>query len=92
MVVYGDTVFNETMIFRIKPKGYFKSLDYEFEMEKDTKVMPKRLSMSILPNSGLMELKCLEENKVYARLFKDNQLSAKTILSIGDGKDDSEEL
>ena len=92
MVVDGETVFNETMKFRIRPKGYFKSLEYEFEMEKDTKVMPKRLSMNILPNSGLMELKCLEENKVYARLFKDNQLSAKTILSIGDDKDDSEDL
>jgi hypothetical protein len=83
MVVDGETTFNGTMIFRITPKGYFKSRDYVFETEKDTGVIPQKMTMSLCPSSGLMELKCLESKKVYARLFKDNQMSAKTVLKIG---------
>ena len=84
MVVDGDTMFNETMKFRITPKGYFKSNSYEFVTEKDTKTMPKKMTMELCPYYGLMELKCLNSKKIYARLFKDNQMSAKTILKVGD--------
>ena len=84
MVVDGDTMFNETMKFRITPKGYFKSNSYEFVTEKDTKTMPKKMTMELCPYDGLMELKCLNSKKIYARLFKDNQMSAKTILKVGD--------
>lgn len=84
MVVDGDTLFNETMKFRITPKGYFKSNSYEFFTEKDTKLMPKNMTMELCPYDGLMELKCLNSKKIYARLFKDNQMSAKTILKVGD--------
>lgn len=84
MVVDGDTLFNETMKFRITPKGYFKSNSYEFVMEKDTKLMPKKMTMELCPYDGMMELKCLNSKKIYASLFKDNQMSAKTILKVGD--------
>lgn len=80
MVVDGDTVFNGTMNFRITPKGYFKSDSYEFVTEKNTDVMPQKMTMEICTYDGSMELKCLNDKKVYARLFKDNQMSAKTIL------------
>jgi hypothetical protein len=82
MVVDGETLFNGTMIFRITPKGYFRSDNFVFETEKDTSVMPKKMTMVLCPITGLMELKCLSDKKVYARLFKDNQLSAKTVLKI----------
>ena len=84
MVVDGDTLFNETIKFRITPKGYFKSNSYEFVTEKDTKSMPKKMTMELCQYDGLMELKCLNSKKIYARLFKDNQMSAKTILKVGD--------
>jgi hypothetical protein len=84
MVVDGDTLFNETMKFRITPKGYFKSNSYEFVTEKDTKSMPKKMTMELCPYDGMMELKCLNHKKIYARLLKDNQMSAKTILKVGD--------
>lgn len=84
MVVDGDTLFNETIKFRITPKGYFKSNSYEFVTEKDTKSMPKKMTMELCPYDGMMELKCLNSKKIYARLFKDNQMSAKTILKVGD--------
>jgi hypothetical protein len=84
MVVDGDTLFNETMKFRITPKGYFKSDSYEFVTEKDTKSMPKKMTMELCPYDGMMELKCLNSKKIYARLLKDNQMSAKTILKVGD--------
>lgn len=83
MVVDGDTLFNETMKFRITPKGYFKSNSYEFVTEKDTKSMPMKMTMELCPFDGMMELKCLNSKKIYARLFKDNQMSAKTILKAG---------
>ena len=91
MVVDGETVFNETMKFRITPKGYFKSDSYEFVTEKDTGVMPTKMTMDVCPYYGQMELKCLKSKKVYARLFKDNQMSANTILTAGD-KDESVEI
>jgi len=84
MVVDGDTLFNETMKFRITPKGYFKSNSYEFVTEKDTESMPMKMTMELCPYDGMMELKCLNSKKIYARLFKDNQMSAKTILKVGD--------
>jgi hypothetical protein len=84
MVVDGDTLFNETMKFRITPKGYFKSNSYEFVTEKDTESMPRKMTMELCPYDGMMELKCLNSKKIYARLFKDNQMSAKTILKVGD--------
>lgn len=91
MTVDGETLFNETMRFRVIPKGYFKSDDYELIMEKDTKVMPQKVTMTLCPDSGLMELKCLNKKKIYAKLYKDNQMSAKTILKIGDkNTEDSE--
>lgn len=83
MVADGETLFNETMKFRIIPKGYFKSNSYEFITEKDTKVMPVKMTMELCLHEGQMELKCLKSKKVYARLFKDNQMSAKTILKVG---------
>lgn len=82
MVVDGETSFNGTMKFRIIPKGYFRSKDYVFETERDTGVIPQRMTMTLCPHSGLMELKCLDSKKVYARMFKDNQMSAKTVLKI----------
>ena len=91
MVVEGDTLFNETMKFRITPKGYFKSNSYEFVTEKDTNSMPKKMTMEICPYDGSMELKCLNSKKIYARLFKDNQMSAKTILKVGDTTPDTSE-
>jgi hypothetical protein len=90
MVVDGDTLFNETMKFRITPKGYFKSNSYEFVTEKDTTSMPKKMTMELCPHDGMMELKCLNSKKVYARLFKDNQMSAKTILKAGDAGNQQE--
>lgn len=89
MVIVADdnTIFNETVKFRITPKGYFRSDSYELCMEKDTGVMPQKMTMEICTYTGLMELKCLNNKKVYARLFKDNQMSAKTILKIGDVDD-----
>jgi hypothetical protein len=94
MVAGGDTIFNETMNFRITPKGYFKSDSYEFITEKNIGVMPQKMTMTICPHEGLMELKCLDSKKIYACLFKDNQMSAKTILKTTDtdNKDDSESL
>ena len=93
MVVDGETVFNETMNFRVIPKGYFKSDSYEFHMEKDTKLMPQKMTMELCPYNGMMELKCLKNKKIYARLFKDNQMSAKTILKMGENStDDSDSI
>ena len=78
----GKNVFNDTMNFRIIPKGYFKSELYNIIMEKDTKIMPKNLTMEICSKTGSMSLKCLKSKKVYAHLYKNNQLSANTILKI----------
>lgn len=84
IVVDGETMFNETINFRITPKGYFKSDSYEFIMEKNTKIMPQKMTMVLCPYNGMMELKCLKNKKIYAKLFKDNQMSAKTILKVGE--------
>jgi hypothetical protein len=90
VVVDGETVFNETMKFRITPKGYFKSDSYEFITEKDTGIMPMKMTMVLCPSEGHMELKCLNSKKIYARLFKDNQMSAKAILKVGNTSDVAE--
>jgi hypothetical protein len=92
MVVEGDTLFNETMRFRIIPKGYFKSDSYEFSTEKNIDIMPNKMTMELCPHNGQMTLKCLNSKKIYAVLFKDNQMSAKTILKIGDTNTDEELL
>ena len=86
MVVDGETVFNGTMKFRISPNGYFKSECYMIVMEKDIDQMPKKMLMVIYPNEGMMELKCQDTKKKYAQFFKDNQMSAQTILKIGDNE------
>ena len=85
LVVDNDTVFNETINFRITPKGYFKC-GYILEMEKKVQYMPQKLTMTLDPFEGLMEMKCIDDNKVYARLLKDNQMSAKTILKIDENE------
>ena len=38
--------------------------------------------MEINVHTGLMKLKCLKTKKMFAELYKDNQMSAKTILNI----------
>lgn len=91
MVVDGETIFNASMNFKITPKGYFKSDSYKFTTEEDINVMPRTMTMVICPYEGSMTLKCLKSKNIYARLFKDNQMSAKTILDIGDAIHDSEE-
>lgn len=75
----GETIYNDTMNFRITPKGYFKGDMYEFHMERDIKCMPQRLTM-ILNNDGSMVLKCLTDKKVYAHTYKDNQMSANAVI------------
>lgn len=82
MVVDGETQFNGTMKFRITPKGYFSSKSFTFETEKDSKVIPQKMTLTLCPHTGLMELKCLTKKTIYARLFKDNQMSAKTVLQM----------
>jgi hypothetical protein len=78
----GETEYNGTMNFRITPKGYFKSKEFTFETEKCLKVMPKKLTMTLDLDTGLMELKCNTSGKSYARLYKDNAMSATTVLKI----------
>jgi hypothetical protein len=90
MVVDGETLFNETLNFMITPKGYFKSDSYEFVTEKNTNIMPKKMTMELCSRDGHMELKCLNTNKIYAQLFKDNQMSAKTVLSVCEESSDDE--
>jgi hypothetical protein len=82
MVVDGQTAINESMKFRITPMGYFRSDKYEFIMGKENEYMPKKMTMILSIHDGLMELKCLSSKKLYGKLFKDNQMSAKTILKI----------
>ena len=84
MVIDGKTVFNDSMKFKISPKGYLKSDCYKIIMEKDTKMMPLNMTMEICPCTGSMELKSLGDNKIYGRLYKNNQLSAKTLIKIKD--------
>lgn len=88
MVVENETLFNGTMSFRITPKGYFKANTFEFVTEKNIGTIPSKLTMTLCPCTGRMELKCLNDKKIYAELFKDNQMSAKTILKISDSGDD----
>ena len=84
IVVDGETVFNDTLEFRITPKGYFKTSSYGFVMSKSTGVMPVKMTMELDIYTGAMTLKCMRDNKIYAVLFKDNQMSAKTILDMED--------
>lgn len=86
LTVDNDTVFNNTLNFRITPKGYFKN-GYTIEMEKKVEHIPQKLTMTLDPYEGLMEMKCLRDGKIYAKLFKDNQMSAKTILSVDEPND-----
>lgn len=83
LVVDNNVIFNETINFRITPKGYYKD-GYILEMEKKVQYMPQKLTMTLDPFEGLMVIKCIESNKIYAKLFKDNQMSATTILQIDD--------
>lgn len=89
--VDGDVVYNDVIKFRITPKGYFRPNEYEFEMEKDIKYIPKKSTMEIIPNSVMMEIKCLKDKKLYAKLFKNTQLSAQTLINI-ENKDQVENL
>lgn len=91
MVVDGDTVYNGTLQFRIIPKGYFKSDTYTFITSKRVGIMPQTMTMELCPYSGGMALKCLNTKKLYAELYKDNQMSAKTILNIGDSNEAEED-
>lgn len=91
MVVDGDTVFNGTLKFRVTPKGYFKGDDYEIQMSKKIDVMPQKMTLELCPYDGCMILKCLNSKKIYAVLYKDNQMSAKTILKIADDSPDEPE-
>lgn len=89
MVVDGKTIFNDALQYRITPRGYFRSDTYSFVTSVDTGVIPKTLTMDLLPHSGRMELKCLGDRKMYALLYKDNQMSSKTILDIEQPSPDS---
>ena len=79
-VVDGETIYNDSIEFRITPKSYFRSDCYEFVMSRGTGIMPKKMTMELNTLDGSMVLKCLRDNKVYASLLKDNQMSAKTII------------
>ena len=89
MVIDGKTVFNDVIKYRITPHGYFGSDTYTFLTSVDTGVIPRKLTMELSPHTGCMKLKCLGERKMYAILYKDNQMSAKTILNIGQSPLDS---
>ena len=91
MVVDGDTVYNGTLQFRIIPKGYFKNDTYTFMTSKKVGIMPQTMTMELCPYNGGMALKCLNTKKLYAELYKDNQMSAKTILNIGDSNEAAED-
>lgn len=91
MVVDNDTVFNGVLRFRITPKGYFNSNTFMFTMSKKTGIMPQKMTMELCPYSGSMTLKCLNIKKLYACMYKDNQMSAKTILKIGESDENTEE-
>jgi hypothetical protein len=80
----GETLFNDVLNFRITPQGYFKAGKYTVMTSIDTKVMPQNMTMEINVYTGLMELYDTHEKVLYARLYKDNQMSAKTVLKIGD--------
>jgi hypothetical protein len=84
MSVDDEVIVNEPVQFRITPKGYFKSDSYTFTMSKKTDMMPRKLTMFLDPYSGKMELKSLEDKKIWAVMFKDNQMSDNTILQIDD--------
>lgn len=89
MVVDGETVFNGTQKFRITPKGYFKGDMYNIIMSKQIGIMPTNITMEINVHTGLMKLKCLNTKKMFAELYKDNQMSAKTILNINENEEES---
>jgi hypothetical protein len=79
----GDTLFNDILSFRIIPQGYFKNGKYSFMTSINTNIIPQNMTMEINVSDGSMELYDLKEKTLYARLYKDNQLSAKTVLNIG---------
>jgi hypothetical protein len=88
MVVDDETIVNKKMKFKITPNGYFKSDTFSFVMYDHVDVMPKKMTMIINPATGEMVLKCLKNKKVHASMFKDNQMSAKTILQDTQSDDD----
>jgi hypothetical protein len=75
----GGTVFNDKMSFRITPTCSNKR--FMMVMKTDITHMPQRLEMTICPQNGYMELKSPKDSKVYARLYKNNQMSAKTAIA-----------
>jgi hypothetical protein len=86
----GNTLFNNTTNFRITPSGYFKSDEFILETEEEIPGMAKKMIMTICPNEGHMTLKCAGDTPlIYARMFKDNQRSAMTVLKWGVDGDDS---
>lgn len=84
IVVDGDVVYNDVLDFRITPKGYFKTESFEFVMSKSVNCMPTKLTMIVDAYDGSMTLKCMDSKKIYAVLYKDNQMSANTILQMDD--------
>ncbi len=75
----NETLFNDTVKFKITPKGYF-SKQYTFCTEQDTDVIPQTTTMTLYPEIGMMEIKCLATKKIIAKLFKDNQMSANVAI------------
>jgi hypothetical protein len=68
----GNTLYNDKMKFNINQRGINT---YSLDMGTEMEYMPKSMIMSVYPSNGFMELKG-HNNVVYARLFKDNQMSA----------------
>ena len=79
----GKTIYNDTIRFRIIPKSYFKREEYSIEMSEQVGIMPKKLTMNISISTGKMIIKCLNEKKVFAELYKDNQMTSEVALNIG---------
>jgi hypothetical protein len=88
MVVDVETVYNDVMKFKITPKGYYNSEEYSIVLSESPTAMPQKMSMTINVNEGHLTLKCLKDKKIYAEMFKDNQMSAKTMLEVAEDSSD----
>jgi hypothetical protein len=86
LVVDKETVMNEPVSFNISLNrgGATDSSTktYTINFSKSTKHMPASLNMSLDPAKGSIILKCPKTKKMYGLLFKDNQLSAKSLLKV----------
>lgn len=79
--VPNQVLYNDVIDYHINPFSTILTIGWHSDAPP---VLPSRLRMAIDIKAGHMMLKDVENDTLYAELFRNNQMSKTALLSIGD--------